>query len=95
MEDELFKYNGIGIPVTLFSLAEKYVMYKWNEHNYKGYQIHKNILIGNVSNLVTPRTINIIDAKDVVLNLNYFIASYRGGRNESFIYGIDNDTIMI
>jgi len=93
MEDELFVYNEIGIPVTLSSLAERYVLYKWKEINYKGYQIHKNILIGDVSNLVTPKTINIIDAKDVVLNLNYFIASYRGGRNESFMYGIDNDTL--
>jgi hypothetical protein len=31
--------------------------------------------------------------KDIGVMNNYFIATYRGGRNESFMYGKDSNTV--
>jgi hypothetical protein len=31
--------------------------------------------------------------KDVGLYMSYYIANYKGGRNESFMYGVDTETL--
>jgi hypothetical protein len=46
--------------------------------------------LSNVRKTITPKGLGII--KDVGMKLPLYIASYRGGRNESFMYGIDRNT---
>lgn len=91
MEDFNHKLNKIGIPVTLSSLGTSYVKYKWEEIGYKGYQIDPNILMGDTSKLMTPR--GLLDNLDIALCLPYYIAAYKGGRNECFMYGRDTETL--
>lgn len=90
MEDFNLGLNKLGIPLTLSSLGTTYVKYKWDLMNYKGYQINPNIKIGDTSRLMTPR--GLINTIDVALYLPLFIAAYKGGRNECFMYGTDNTT---
>jgi hypothetical protein len=91
MEDFNFKIHELGIPVTLSSLSSKYVKFKWIEKLYDGYQISNKYLIGDTSVTQTPKGLNIL--KDIGLNINRFIACYKGGRNECFMYGIDENTL--
>jgi hypothetical protein len=90
MEDFNFKLNEVGIPITLSSLSSKYVKSSWISDNYKGYQITPKYLIGDASTTHTPK--GLFATKTVGLKLNYYIANYKGGRNESFMYGVDNET---
>lgn len=55
--------------------------------NYKGYQPRLDMNMGNLADMLIPKGARSINV------LNYitpFIAGYRGGRNESYMYGVDN-----
>lgn len=93
MEDFNLGLNKMGIPLTLSSLGTTYVKHKWEMMGYKGYQISPNLKIGDTSKIMTPR--GLIDTIDIALFLPLFIASYKGGRNECFMYGVDNTTYWI
>jgi hypothetical protein len=43
-------------------------------------------MIGNITSRLTPKDARAIDLTKYIVP---FIAGYRGGRNESFMYGID------
>jgi hypothetical protein len=43
--------------------------------------------MGNAGDLQTPKGLSA--SSDVGVHLSYFIANYKGGRNESFLYGVD------
>ena len=90
MEDFNFKLKEIGVPATLSSLGAKYVKERWAQKNYKGYQISSKYLIGDSSSIQTPK--GLLVSSKTGLKLSYYIANYKGGRNESFMYGVDNDT---
>jgi len=47
-------------------------------------------LVGDVTSSITPKGMNVIQTIGFVLP--YFIANYKGGRNECFMYGIDRDS---
>lgn len=79
--------GGVGIPLTLSGLSSNYIKHFWDKVNYEGYQFSHEYLLTNVSKTNTPKGFSVV--KDVGLMNNYFIASYRGGRNESFMYGKD------
>jgi hypothetical protein len=49
-------------------------------------------LLTQVSKTNTPKGFSVV--KDIGLMNNYFIASYRGGRNETFMYGKDNSNCI-
>lgn len=89
MEDFNFKLNEIGIPVTLSSLGSTYVKEKWRQMGYKGYQISKKHLLGDVSATLTPK--GLLSTEKTGLKLSYYIGNYKGGRNESFMYGVDDE----
>lgn len=90
MEDFNFKYQGIGIPLTLSSLGARYVKYKWKLMGYKGYQLSNKYLLGDSSATQTPK--GLLITSQIGLKLSYYIANYKGGRNEDFMYGVDNET---
>lgn len=84
---ELFNLtvDKIGIPITLSGISKAYVVKEW-KGSYKGYQVHSELSVGNLMSKITPK-----DARSTVLSkyLIAYIAGYRGGRNESFMYGVD------
>jgi hypothetical protein len=52
---------------------------------YKGYQISPKYLIGDTSATQTPK--GLYTTSQTGLKLSYYIANYKGGRNESYMYG--------
>jgi hypothetical protein len=88
------RFNGllgsIGVPLTLSSLGAKYVKRFWMENDYDGYQISPIYLLGDASVLQTP--LGLSQTKDIGFKLNLYIANYKGGRNESYMYGVDRLT---
>jgi len=56
-----------------------------------GYQITNELLMGNTDSVQTPK--GLVQTGRVGLYMSHFIANYKGGRNESFMYGVDNKTI--
>jgi hypothetical protein len=91
MEDFNFSLGGVGIPLTLSSIGRKYVKNIWELESYPGYQISHKYLIGDSSTTLTPIGLNMIKKLGSVLP--YYITNYKGGRNESFMYGLDTDTV--
>jgi hypothetical protein len=60
--------------------------------NYSGYQISNKYLLGDVSKSMTPKGLHAL--KEIGFVLPYYIANYKGGRNECFMYGVDNSLEM-
>jgi hypothetical protein len=60
------------------------------EDGYEGYQVSKEYLIGDASKTQTPKGLYSTGLIGIYLSL--YIANYKGGRNESFMYGIDEKT---
>lgn len=85
-----FSIKSIGIPITLSSLGSKFVKNHWEEINYEGYQIHPKILIGDANTVQTP--IGLLHSSEIGLKLSLYISNYKGGRNESYMFGVDKDT---
>lgn len=54
--------------------------------NYKGYQIRNDIMIGNLTSQLTPKYAR---SHKLVNYLIPYITGYRGGRNESMMFGVD------
>jgi hypothetical protein len=90
---EEFNFNiggGFGVPLSLSSLGRRYVKSNWKENKYQGYQVSQSYPIGDVATTITPKGLNAV--KQIGLILPYYIANYKGGRNECFMYGIDRET---
>lgn len=47
-------------------------------------------MIGDAASVQTPQGLRA--TSDVGLKLSYYIANYKGGRNESFMFGVDRET---
>jgi hypothetical protein len=95
MEDFNIQLNCIGVPITLASLGRKYVLNKWSEslppETSQGYQISNELLLGNSASVQTPKGLSAIG--NIGLYISYYIANYKGGRNESFMYGVDTNSL--
>ena len=91
MEDQLFKSRSLGIPISLSSLSAAYVLDEWDKQGYAGYQIDPQYLIGDSGSTQTPK--GLFKTDDVGRKISLFISSYRGGRNESYMYGVDSKKI--
>lgn len=90
MEDENFRARNLGIPITLSSLSSNYVRNEWKLMDYPGYQINYMYMLGNSATTQTPKGLHVTG--DIGKNISFYIANYKGGRNESFMYGIDKET---
>jgi hypothetical protein len=87
MNDFAFNLGQHKLPVTLGSLASNYIKNKWQEDNYRGYQIDGEFPIGDAQTSHTPHGISNLGRAGEMINS--FIGSFRGGRNECFVYGVD------
>jgi hypothetical protein len=85
MGKRYFELGKVGVPLTVTSIAKEFNKAKWREVNYPGYQLHAKYQMGNLSRISSPVSLQTIGSPAV--NLSRFTASYRGGRNESFMYG--------
>ena len=92
MERFNMSIQQFGVPLSLSSVGRKFVFEKWrnNLQNYLPYQISGKCLTGNVDEVQTPK--GLFFTKDVGLYLSHYIGNYKGGRNESFMYGAEDDT---
>ena len=90
MEEFNHSLNRLGIPVTLSSLSSSFVRLYWDENLYKGYQLSHKYLLSNASKSLTPKGLSVL--KDVGVKSTMYIANYKGGRNESYMYGYENTT---
>lgn len=90
---EMFNFSNkqLGIPITLSSLGRNFVIQKWKEEfeSFFPYQISGECLMGNADEVQTPK--GLFATGDVGLHLSYYIGNYKGGRNESFMYGSENN----
>jgi len=86
MEQFYHQTGKIGVPLTLSGISNSYVLKEWSQAKYGGYQVRHDINIGNLTSKLTPKFARAIDLSKYIVS---FIACYRGGRNESFMYGID------
>lgn len=90
MQDFFFELKGVGMPITLSNISKRYILSEWSKKGYTGYQVSRKFLIGDTSSFSTPK--GLIGNLEPGLRLNYYIANYKGGRNESFMYGVDLNT---
>lgn len=90
MEDFNFKLGCLGIPLTLSSLSVSMVKKFWNEQGYKGYQMLPDVKIADSGVIQTPK--NLSKTGSTGEHLSLYIENCKGGRNESFMYGIDRTT---
>lgn len=49
--------------------------------------------MGNANEVQTPKGLFV--TKDIGVHMSYYIANYKGGRNESFMYGVDEESNWI
>ena len=89
MENFYFKLKGLGVPTTLSNIGNKFVKDYWSVISYPGYQMEvaPDYLIGEASVLQTP--LGLSKFGDLGLKMSLYISNYKGGRNESFMYGVD------
>jgi len=87
MVDFASKLGSRKNPVTLGSLASKYLEIVWRNDNYRGYQIDQLYPLGDAQKTHTPKGVSSLGI--VGESLNLFLGAFRGGRNECFAYGID------
>lgn len=86
MEEFYVSLGKTGVPLTLSGIGKSYVLQEWSLLKYRGYQPRKDLLLGNISNLITPKNARSLE---LIRYIVPYITSYRGGRNESFMYGLD------
>lgn len=86
MEEFNYSLDKLGVPLTLSGIGKSYVMKEWSSINYGGYHIRSDIMVGNLVSKLTPKHARSIDLSRYIVQ---FISGFRGGRNESMMYGVD------
>jgi hypothetical protein len=88
LESFYFELTGsLKVPATLASLASSFIKRFWESRGVKGLSTRGKFMLGDVVSMMTPKNLNF--SGDIAFILPYFIGSYKGGRNESFAYGLD------
>ena len=90
LEDFYIEMKKTGVPITLSSVGKTLVLERWNEifQKHFPYQISGEVLMGNASDIQTPK--GLFATGDTGLYLSHYISNYKGGRNESFMYGMED-----
>lgn len=90
MELSHVKFNkSYGIPLTLSSMASNYLRGRLMDNNpgaYHGPQSNKLYTVKDLSRVITPTGIELSGGLHEYID--YFLGSYHGGRNESYLYGL-------
>ena len=89
MEEFSFQYGLISIPLSLSMLSSVYLRKSWSEIGYDGYQINPEYYVNDSAKSQTPK--GLFFTGEIGLHMSYYISNYKGGRNESFMYGIDDN----
>lgn len=84
MEEFFVSIGRSGVPLTLSAVGKHYVMGEWDKKSYRGYQVSSEFSLGNLSSCLTPKKVRSVEVLDYIAP---FLASYRGGRNESLMFG--------
>lgn len=90
MEEFNHTLGGVGIPLTLSGLSKSFIKSYWDKNGYKGYQYSNKYPLNNVSKTLTPKGLSVVN--EVGIKSTMYIANYKGGRNESFMYGYEEKT---
>jgi len=81
-----------SIPITLSSLASSYLKSQLVDNKpYHDPKDNEKYGLKNLSKVFTPTGVEL--ARDLPMYISYFLGSYHGGRNESYIYGIVRETV--
>lgn len=88
LENFNFSLGSVDIPVTLSNLSGNYIRKFWNQTSYH-YQVTHEFPLGHTGKSQTPLGLNV---NSIGVKVPLYISSYRGGRNESFLYGVNNST---
>jgi hypothetical protein len=82
----------LGIPKTLSTIRRSYVANEWtnNLDKHLSYQVSGEYLMKNADEYKTPQ--GLFATKDVDVHRSYSIALYKGGRNETFMCEVDENT---
>lgn len=88
MEEFSFQFGLVGIPLSLSMLSSVYLRKSWLDLGYDGYQINPEYYVNDSAKTQTPK--GLFFTGDVGLHISYYISNYKGGRNESFMYGMDD-----
>ena len=86
MEEFYFSLGKLGVPLTSTGLSKSYVLQEWLKMNYGGYHVIGDVNISDLASLVTPKKARSANVSDYIVS---YVSAYRGGRNESFMYGYD------
>lgn len=90
MEEFNLTVGKTGVPLTMSGLGKSYVEKEWSKEGYHGYQLNSDILIGDLGTSLSPKKSREVGfSKHLVM----YLGCYRGGRNESFMYGLDTSKI--
>jgi len=75
------------IPSTLPSLAKNMALKFWHDQNVPQFQLFRDYHIGDFNSIFTSKGLQTVNK--IGMALPAFVSAFRGGRNESFIYGVD------
>jgi hypothetical protein len=92
MLDFNWNIKQLGVPLTLSSVGRNYVFSEWKRmfKKYFPYQMSGEYPMGDPSQFFTPKGLSKVGS--VGTYMTFFINNYKGGRNESFMYGTDKIT---
>lgn len=91
MSDFLFTLGNPYIPMTSTQLSAQYLKNYWKSINYEGYQPLKGYNLSEVTEIYVPKNLEMIGP--IGEKLPKFIKACKGGRNESFMFGYDSETL--
>jgi len=88
VQDSHFLFSGkYSIPVTLSSLASSYLEKELlSEGKYHPPTDNGLISMRNIPKILTPSGVEL--SGDLHEFIDYYLGSYHGGRNESYVYGV-------
>lgn len=87
MEEFNFTLGKLGVPLTISGIGKTFALQYWSSIKYEGYQVINNVKIGDLGSLITPKNTRTVDIANYIVP---YVTAYRGGRNESFMYGHSN-----
>jgi len=83
----VFSLGYARIPCSLGSISRLSLKRYWDKEGYRGYQVNPEYILGNPLKICNPLAINKLSTIGGAYTM--FLATFKGGRNESLSYGRD------